>query len=360
SGSSSDAMLPRAGTTFAPSTGPASGFGSIALDGTSGYASSVTASTAASGPALLGTANYGLGIWFKTTSTTPGALFGLGTDPLDQVGLNNDRILYLDGSGRIGFVAATGLGNILSLGTAAGVSGYNDGNWHYAYVAMTVLKIVAGLTSTVTLLVDGKQVSQKLIVGLVSYAGYWHVGWSPVSGVGRYFNGSLSGFTVDESGTAPTAASATSNPTSYTSFDPTRTAQWRFDDSGGSFDGTTALGVLPSGTALPGNATAPCSSIDLAWDLAAPAATVTASTPMSTLVSAGWKPVSANPDPGATQTSTITLKRDATFSAYSVGLILYAPLQMEYSVNSTWTTLFTWDAPAPNTAVGSTFVVGAS
>jgi hypothetical protein len=357
-GGTNGAMLPRNGTTFSPTSGPMTSSGAITLNGSTGYASSVASTSEPTGPVVIGQSVYGLGIWFKTSSTSVSPLFGFGSNSLDTTG-SNDRILYLDAAGKIGFIATTSGASTVT-GTAAGVPAYNDGAWHFAYVVITANKLLAGLNFTITIFVDGAQASSTgsgLLGSLASYSGYWHAGWSPIGGTPRYFTGSLSDFIVDDSGNAPATIAA--NPTTYTSFDANRTEQWPMNDSGGAFDGTTTAGTLPAGTTLPTGPSDPCTSIDIAWAMTNPAATVLANmTIRAAVVTAGWTIISARPGPGVTQTSPITTQRDATFNAYVAGLIIYAPIQMEYSVGTApWTVSFVWGTPAAGAATGSTFVI---
>jgi hypothetical protein len=356
-GGTNGAMLPRNGTTFSPTTGPMTSSGAITLNGSTGYASSVGASLEPTGPALavIDTKNYGLGIWFKTASTSVvGPLFGFGTNPLDAAGTQNDRILYLDANGKIRFIATPG-----GTPTTASTTSYNNAAWHFAYVSLSVTRVlILGLSYTVKIFVDGVLASNTdsgLLGTLSSYSGYWHAGWSPGTGGTNYFTGSLSDLIVDDSGNAPATIAA--NPTSYISFDANRTEQWPMNDSGGAFDGTTTTGTLPGATTLPGSVANPCTYVDVAWAMTNPAVTVLANMTIPAAVAVGWKTISA-PGPSVTQTSTITTKRDATFSAYVAGLIIYAPIQLEYSVGTApWTVSFVWGTPAAGAATGSTFVI---
>jgi hypothetical protein len=76
------------------------------------------------------------------------------------------------------------------------------------------------------------------------------------------------------------------------------------------------------------------------------------------MVTAGWKTVAVPTAGGSAQISTITVTRDSTFNSYFAGLIIYAPIQLEYTLGSTsWIASFTWAAPAAGSVVGSTFVI---
>ncbi|MBE7162588.1 MAG: hypothetical protein INR72_15220 [Williamsia herbipolensis] len=343
-GGSSGSMLVRTGTTFAPTGGP-SGLGAITLNGTTGYASSVRATSEPAGAALLG-AQYGLGIYFKTSDATGiEPILGFGTDATATIGTTNDRILYLNG-GKIGFVAKTGTGG-LTLGPAApsamSAPYYGDGKWHFAYVLVQTALLT--LANTVSVYVDGTLVTSQtmgLLATLNSYSGYWHLGWSPVGGTGRFFNGSLSDFVVDDSGSAPNVPA--NNPTDYTSFDSSRTQQWPMNDSGGTFDGTTATGIY-TGASFPAGGD-PCAAVDMTWTVGGSAvggANATLAARVGT-----YLPAAPGVTLSATQTATLALTRDTgNYNAYDSGLILYAPVQSTYTVYSgqtatSWTVSFLW------------------
>src|ERR1700722_5807157 len=345
----SNPMLPRYATSFATSGGPMDAAGYVTFDGTTAYASDVLSQTQPA-PELDLNETYGLGIWFKTTSTAGGPLFGFGSNPTDIAG-TNDRILYMNQSGHLGFVVNT-TPSVTGLSTAS----FNNGAWHFAYVTLSQINVIGlGLTSTITLYVDGAQVATGggLGVGLSSYAGYWHVGWSPISaqtygeGLSNFFSGALSNFIVLNTTPAPSGTTL-GMPTTQSAFNSaiasSVTEHWIFNDTGT----TTFAGPYPVI-----GATSPCSMIDIEWEFSTPTSCAvapsssedacTASASLSSFASDGWVTVTA-PSPGETQTSTLTTTRDPTYNTYVSGLQLYAPIveRDQTLQDNVWSVTFNW------------------
>jgi hypothetical protein len=345
----SNPMLPRYATTFDTSGGPMGGAGYATFDGATAYASDVL-SQSQPAPELDLNETYGLGIWFKTTSTAGGPLFGFGSNATDVAG-TNDRILYMNQSGQLGFVV-----NTTPAETGLSTTSFNNGQWHFAYVTLTQISAVGlGLDSTVTLYVDGTEVATGggLGVGLSSYAGYWHVGWSPISaqtygaGLSNFFSGSLSNFAVLNTEPAP-SGTVLGAPTTQSAFNAaiagSVTEHWIFNDTGT----TTFAGPYPVITS-----TSPCSMVDIEWGFTTPTSCAvspgsstgvcTTSAPLSSFVSDGWVTIAA-PGPGETQTSTLTTTRDPTYNAYVSGLQLYAPIAERDQTlqDDVWSVTFSW------------------
>lgn len=354
-----DPMLVRYGTTFGPNgrrgpgnATPMPGAGAITLDGSTGYTASVSAQTLnGSGLLDLGT-KYGVGIWFATTSTAGGPLFGFGASPTNGSG-TADRILYMNKTGHLGFGYNTG-------GSATGLSStaYNDGNWHFAYVTMTVTGLIVPVAITVAITVDGTPATSTsaLLTGLNSYSGYWHLGWSPLSsesygsGLSNYFAGSLSNFVVFNTSPAPTSPTNTQDvdESAFTAWAAPATEQWPLNDDGTT---TTYAGPYPIGGS-------PCAMVDLDWEFSTPTAcawsppsttqpcTAPPASSIADLVTAGWQSVAA-PGPGATQSATLTVTRDVTYNTYISGLHLYLPLSVRIFTQpaGAWVATFTWTDP---------------
>lgn len=100
--------------------------------------------------------------WFRTTSTTGGALLGFG-DSQSGTSRTYDREVYFDSTGHVLFGVGT-TNHYLSSPNA-----YNDGQWHY---------VSAQLSSAGTALyLDGQRIAADATItsGRV-YNGYWHVG----------------------------------------------------------------------------------------------------------------------------------------------------------------------------------------
>jgi hypothetical protein len=345
----SNPMLPRYATSFDASGGPMDGAGYATFDGATAYASDVV-SQSQPAPELDLDETYGLGIWFETTSMAGGPLFGFGSNATDSAG-TNDRILYMNQSGQLGFVVNT-TPSVTGLSTAS----FNNGEWHFAYVTLSQISVGGlGIDSTVTLYVDGAEEATGggLGVALSTYAGYWHVGWSPIStetygaGLSNFFSGSLSNFVVLDTDPAPSGTTLGA-PTTQTAFDTaiasSVTEHWIFNDTGT----TTFAGPYPVIGAV-----SPCSMIDIEWEFTAPTSCAvspgsstdpcTSSTSLSSFASDSWVSVAA-PGPGETQTSTLTTTRDPTYNAYVSGLQLYAPIAERDQTlqDSVWSVTFNW------------------
>ncbi|MFN2562071.1 MAG: hypothetical protein ABR571_12350 [Jatrophihabitans sp.] len=341
---SANPMVARYGTAFAPSSGPMTGSGSIAVDGASpgGYESAVLSQVQPNPSVSLGN-TYGLGVWFKTSSTAGGALVGIGSSATNVAG-SNDRVLYITASGKVAFIQNS------SGATTTTTASYNDGAWHFAYVTMSQVNVAfVGLTSTTTLSVDGAPVTGGgLLVGYSAAAGYWHLGWSPVSGLPSYFAGSLSNFVVFNTAGAPNppTSSQLASQSTFDGWAASSTERWRLNDTGTS----TFAGPYPYTVS---SSTNPCSLVNLSWSFATPAScgwspnSVTAACsdpPAASLVaftSAGAQTI-ASPAPGTTQTSTIKLSRGAGYdTTFLPGLRLYAPLTFK-AASGGWANTFTW------------------
>ncbi|WP_341940530.1 PKD domain-containing protein [Microbacterium sp. LWH10-1.2] len=142
--------------------------------------------------------NFSAEVWFKTTTTKGGKLFGYGSS---QTGTSSssDRNLYMQNNGRLRFGVYPGS----ERGTLASTAAYNDGKWHHVVVSM-------GLKGTV-LYVDGKVAAQDeaITAAQKNYSGYWRLGWDgslaswPTPPTSAAFAGSL-----DEFAAYPTTLSA--------------------------------------------------------------------------------------------------------------------------------------------------------
>lgn len=340
---SSNPMLARYGTAFAPSTGPVTGAGAITLDGANpgGYEAAVTSQAQPDPSVSLGSA-FGLGIWFKTTSTAGGPLFGIGTSAINATG-GNDRILYMTTTGQLKFIQ-----NTAGASTTATAKAYNDGAWHFAYVTMSQVGLLISLTTTTKVFVDGDSPASGggLLVPYSSDTGYWHVGWSPVSGLPSYFTGSLSNFVVFNTAGAPAAPTTTqrANQSNFTTWASAATERWLLNDTGTATFG----GPYPFI-----NAADPCSMVNVSWGFTnptscgwSPTSTSAACTdpPASSLaafVAAGSRTI-ASPAPGTTQTATVKLSRGTGYNTgFLPGLRLYAPLTFQ-ATRGGWSNVFTW------------------
>jgi hypothetical protein len=333
-----DPMLPRYATSFGH-TDPWGTTSAIALSG-GAYAADVSTTSTVS---LLGS-SFSLGVWFKVASgySSGGALLGLAASASDGASVAGSPLVWMDDSGKIRFSLSGTLG-IPATGVSA--SSYNDGNWHLAVLSVTW----AVLGSVPTLYVDNAAgVSAGALSLLTGTLAYWHTGWGDFTTVANAptsatLTGSLSGaFTTSSAISSATRSSlfAAASANAY------RTAVlglsgldhlWMFGDTGT----TTYAGSLPVV-----GATSPCTMVDVTWALSGPAGTVSsAGTRLSTLADGTWHAVPA-PAPGSTQTSTITVARDATWSSYVAGLRLHVPLEHRLTASSAWTATLAWAGPS--------------
>ncbi len=207
--SGSRPMLPRYATTFGAS-GPFGGTNAVTLNGSTAYAASVEQQSLSIPLVGVGTTN-GYGVWFKLAAGSGGGpLLSFGSSPTAS-GTTNDRILFVNASGQLGFVANTS-GSTL---TQAGGTSLLDSTWHFAYAVTTITNVLfVGVSLAVTLYVDGTQVatSGSLLNGPSSYNGYWHLGWAPTSATGlanAYLSGSVSNVVVFDSSPAAAAPNST-------------------------------------------------------------------------------------------------------------------------------------------------------
>jgi hypothetical protein len=325
------------------------GAGAITLDGSTGYASAVVKQTQPNPGLSLGN-TYGLGIWFRTSSTTGGPLFDIASSPVNVAG-GDDRVLYLNSNGTLSFIQNTSGTKT----TTPTTKSYADGNWHFAYVTMSAVTVTLAVVATTTIYVDG--VSAASAVGPAGYVadnGYWHAGWAPTTGVtglaSAYLNGSLSNFVVFDTANAPAdptaaqlASQTTFNAWAAGGTSPSPTDEWELNDPGT----TTFAGPYPViGT------TSPCSMVNLTWGFtnptscaASPPSTTAACTTSSSLTAfcTGTPETISAPAPSATQTSTISVGRGTTYDPYISGLRLYAPLSWRVQTNgAAWSLTFTW------------------
>ncbi|WP_036554423.1 PKD domain-containing protein [Nocardioides insulae] len=122
---------------------------------------------------------FTLEAWFRTTSTTGGRI--VGRDNGSTRSVRGDRVLYIDGAGKVGF----GVKPNATMATLSSPGGFNDGAWHH----------VAGVLSGdgMKLYVDGELAGQNgdVTVGEHLAVGFWRVGGSSTT------TGVASGFTGD-------------------------------------------------------------------------------------------------------------------------------------------------------------------
>lgn len=337
-----DPMLPRFATTFGQAD-PWSGSSALSLV-TAAYAADVVATNTGS---LLG-GNYALGVWFKVANgyAAGGPLMSLAASPVDGTSAASSPMLWMDTSGKIHYRVSGTLGSSTT-GTSA--AAYNDGSWHFAVLSVTAL-----ITSTPTLYVDSAAgVSGAGLAALTGGNAYWHLGWADFTGVGSPPAATLVGSLAGAFATSAAVSSATRTTlfgsASASAYSTAVLALsgiqhlWMLGDSGT----TTYAGTLPVI-----GATAPCSMVDIGWSTTTPTGTVVAAgTKLSTFSDGTFHTVAA-PAPATSQTSTITVSRDATWNAYISGLRLSVPFGHRIqSSGGAWLRTFSWSS-ASSTVIG--------
>lgn len=326
-------LLPRYSPSFLQIDSYA-GTNAVKLDGTSAYATSVVAQTQPGGSLLSAGQISGIGIWFKATGAGP--LYTFSASATNGTG-NADRTLYLDANGKLNFVWRTAGTSIGPTGT-----GYADGQWHFAYVTIGGVNVaLVGLIPQVTLYVDGAQQATTPLVSLGAYtvySGYWHLGWAPTALTGlstAYSSATVSDFVVFNGSTFPTATTKPATQAAMDTFATGATEYWKLGDTG-----TTTY----SGTHPVIGSTSPCASIDIGWAFTSPAGTGAASgTRLSTFADGTWTTIPA-PAAGSSQTSTMTVSRDAGYNSYVAGLRLHPQFSWRVQTNttSTWNAAIAW------------------
>ena len=354
----SNPLLPRHATALNWRTGPSGtaaaannplpGSGSVSFTAASqDYASNVTAVAPPLTNALVSSSG-GFGLWFKTTAAGGGLVSfdSVAQVPAAATG-DNTLALYLSG-GHVGFRRNA----TTSIGTSSG--SYNDGKWHFAYVAMHTNLL--GVTTSLSVYVDSASTPVISVSGLgltvsLPSTGYWLLGWSQSDG---YLTGSEADFVTFDSNAAATGSSLY-GASSQTAFESTASAAgaqllWPLADQGNS--------PYTGGYPIFGSSSAsnPCAMVTGSWN-GSSARTLTAltSTPIATTV----------PAAGASAGYGLTLAHTASYATnYVSGLQMYAPAV--YSVGATaspsWTTTFTWAqsgtlAPDTNPNAPPTFVM---
>ncbi len=127
--------------------------------------------------------SFTVDLWFKTTTTRGGALFGLAQDQNNDNG-QYDRTIYMDNNGLLRFGVWTGSAQLVS-----STSRYNDGNWHNVAASESANGAV--------LYVDGVPLaSNPNATPAENFTGYWRIGdnglnnW-PDEPTSTYFTGAI-------------------------------------------------------------------------------------------------------------------------------------------------------------------------
>lgn len=348
----SDPMLTRFHTSLTGRSGtPLAGGGHADFNGSTDYAADVTATQnplPSNGLIGLFFQYYAAGVWFRTTTTSGGALFGFGSVPDNSAG-TFDRMLFMQNNGTLAFQYGTGSAVI------ATTTALNDGNWHFAYLTFENDNLLNLGSPTTRLFVDGATTPAGSVTAALTtpYNGYWHVGWSPVARAGTtssYFAGSLADLTVFDTNSAGYLANGSTlfSAGTQATFDSraaaaTATNEWSMKD---------AVAAVYPGPYPSGGAAAPCAMASLTWGFTSPlscafapsstTAGCTTSSVLATAADGSWHTV-ATATPGTPQSATLTLSRNGSFVASAAGLQLYAPQSLRMVAGTTgWTTTFSW------------------
>ncbi len=173
--------------------------GTSTYDGAATFNGVSTTGSASTRTAIAAPTVFSESIWFKTTTTTGGKLFGFGSSATGNSG-QYDRQIYMTNSGQLVFGVYNGGTQVITSSAA-----YNDGAWHEAVATISG----AGMT----FLVDGVSVGTNTNTAAEgNNSGYWRIGgdnlgnW-PSASTSYYFAGVLDDAAV-YSGVALTAAQA--------------------------------------------------------------------------------------------------------------------------------------------------------
>ncbi|MBF4514145.1 LamG domain-containing protein [Plantibacter sp. VKM Ac-2885] len=299
--------------------------------------------------------NFTIGAWFKTT-VAGGGIIGFDGGYSDVATGNFDRLLFLNGSGKVVFgVNPSGIGaETVKLVTSP--SSYNDGSWHYA---VATASYVSGVRSQ-SLYVDGGLVASGTPTSDASSAqvfnGYWRVGQNRnaegFTGTRNYFSGSLS-----NAGTWPSTLTAAQISNLYAAGSQSALTALATSLGANNYwplnsDGTTSF----PGTGNP-TGTDPCADITVTVGTASsciypasaavcPAAT--GGTLLSSLASAGAL-VMPTPAPGTPVVVTTTTGRASTYKpTFDGGLHYLVPVtitQKNFPATFKWISNQTVTAP---------------
>jgi len=137
------------------------------------------------GTAVLGSQNFTIETWFRTTTKSGGKIVGFGTS---STGFSSsyDRHLYMANNGQLYFGVRDSANR-----TVNSTASYNDGQWHQAVGQMG--------PSGLKLYVDGKFVADDPTATVAqAYSGFWRIGGDTLTGWPAKPNNSAFPGTIDE------------------------------------------------------------------------------------------------------------------------------------------------------------------
>ena len=150
-----------------------------------GTAYQLTSGSVVANQSMLSPSTYSGEVWFKTTSTLGGRLFGFGNSTTTALSGSYDRHVYMQNNGKLSFGSYNGVQNVV---TSSGA--YNDGQWHHVVATQG--------PDGMRLWVDTQRVGSNAVSTAQNYTGAWRLGgdrvWSGASS--NYLNASFDEFAV--------------------------------------------------------------------------------------------------------------------------------------------------------------------
>ena len=166
----------------------------IALNGSSQYVETATSYNNPEGFSVVA--------WFKTASASGGTVIGFDNVQGNGTATYDDRMLWLDDSGKLVWGVDPGTAAVLT-----STSAYNNGAWHM---------VVADLGAAgQQLSVDGAQVAiNTSVTSAYNYTGWWHLGWNSFNWTDAPTNNYLTG-SLSEAAVVPSQLTASQISTLY-------------------------------------------------------------------------------------------------------------------------------------------------
>lgn len=134
-------------------------------------------STATSlGNATLVRPNYSISVWFRTQSTTGGALVGYAPSQTGNA-TNHDRLVYLDDDNRVAFFQRAGNGQTPATALVRSANKYNDNRWHHVVATFNTAE-------GMRLYVDGALAGTATNISTSQgNTGFWRMGYNALTNV---------------------------------------------------------------------------------------------------------------------------------------------------------------------------------
>ena len=239
SSAATNTALPYFGLTYG-AAGPM-GQSSVALDGTTGFAQTLTSFANPEGFTLLA--------WFKTTAS--GTVAGFSNAQYASATATNDRTMWVDSTGHL----VWSFGTVSATHEVKSSVTVTTGSWVFAAATIG--------PGGATLYVNGALVGSSAVTAARSYTGWWHLGWGAESNwsdapTSQFLAGSLAQVAVVPSqlSAAQVTSLNTASSSGAAAYDAAVTALaptswWQLSDTGA----TAYTGVVPA------TGTAPCTAV---------------------------------------------------------------------------------------------------